>query len=558
LVVAAACTAETAAAPVDLGEFPFADKADAVIEVEVPFEVAAAVGGLPGETELTFRTWGRLSVKTEQDEARSWERLQLVAARDDLTRRSWRGRSPYLTVTPREAGTAEDYTLTVLNWGARPAYGTLVVTTEPPPAVGVEVRFNSPDCLDCEDPAGELRETIIGVIQGAEQSLEVAIYGLSDPDIIDALCNAAEDGIAVTLVTDETSEDPDDSRSYYSSFLGDTGLAACGAHVEFVRSHGLMHHKFIVADAEGDRPVLLTGSTNFTQAGLEANHNHVVVVRGQPELIASYTGELGQFYRHCATERRDSRTCTECSPACTEDASPNGRWPLPGGGSIEALFSPGDDAMRALRGDARSESVDTPDPACTGPDANCICRISGRRYVCEYCALGDDGFGLIGEADERIWMSIYSATDSCFALGAVRAAERGVSVRTVWDFVKSGSAYSRDDYLCGHDIEAWVTNWGNGSAQVRNHNKSVVVDDVLFTGSMNLSASGAAQNNENTLVIRDAAAAETFAAHIAAEIDLLQHLGVTQRDAADCRCNDIVDNDGDGLFDADDPDCDAG
>ncbi|NIS33797.1 MAG: hypothetical protein GWO04_29270, partial [Actinobacteria bacterium] len=163
----------------------------------------------------------------------------------------------------------------------------------------------------------------------------------------------------------------------------------CGARVELVRSYGLMHHKFIVADRDGPSPVLMTGSTNFTRAGLEQNHNHVVIVRGVPELVERYTGELGQFYRHCASGRLDERSyCTECSPACTEDHSPNGTVDLPGGGSIEALFAPRDDAMRVLRGDARTVRRFDLDPACAAPDANCVCRTSGSRYVCEYCAQG--------------------------------------------------------------------------------------------------------------------------------------------------------------------------
>jgi len=560
LLLASACAADaTTGAPVDLGEFPRADKADSVVEVEVPFEVGPAVDGAPGTSEMTFRTWGQLTAKTQQDRDRSWERLQLVAESDDYRRRSWRGRSPYLTVSGDRAEGGAEYTLTILNWGSETAYGTLVVATEPPTGAGVEVIFNSPDCVDCDDPAGDLRDGIIGVIQGAEASLEVAVYGLDDADIIDALCNAAEDGVNVKLVTDETSEDPENSRSYYPSLYGDAGIASCGVDIEFVRSYGLMHHKFIVADRDGPSPVLITGSTNFTRAGLEENHNHMVIVRGVAGVVESYTGELGQFYRHCASERMDDRDwCTECTPACTEDHSSDGSYPLPAGGSIEALFSPGDDAMRVLRGQAQSVRRSAPDPACDAADANCVCRISGSRYVCEYCAQDENGFGLLDQAEDRIFMSMYSATDSCFALGAVRAAKRGVSVRTVWDFVKSGSKYSRDDYLCGEGIETWITNWGNGSAQVRNHNKSIVIDDVLFTGSMNLSASGAGENNENTLVIEDAATADAFAAHIVAEIELLQHLGVTERDPAACRCNDLVDNDGDGVIDGDDGDCDAG
>jgi hypothetical protein len=247
----------------------------------------------------------------------------------------------------------------------------------------------------------------------------------------------------------------------------------------------------------------------------------------------------------------------ECTPACLEDKHEEGPWALPSGGTVEALFSPTDDAMRVLRGDARTVKRDTPDPACSVDGATCVCRKSGTRWSCDYCAEGENGFGLVGEARERVSMTMYSATDSCFALGLVRAHERGVEVRTIWDFVKSGSTYSRDDYVCANGVETWITSWGHGSAQVRNHNKTVVVDDVTFTGSMNLSDSGADENNENTVVIRDRATADMFANYVADEIRLLEVLGVTMRAPEQCLCTDLVDNDGDGLADGADSDCDG-
>ncbi len=545
--------------PIDLGDFPATGKADAPVVVEVPFEVGPSAFGVPGESLLTFRSWGRLTVRTHQDRDLSWERLQLVAEGEDSRRRSWRGRSPYVTVAADPAAGGQDYTLTILNWGDLPAYGTLEVMTEASPDAGVEVVFNSPDCAGCADPAGDLRSAVFDVIQGAHASLDVAVYGINDPAILDALCNAAEDGIDVTVFTDETSEDPTNSRGYYASLFGtQAGLVHCGVKVEAVRSYGLMHHKFMVADPGTDDAVLLTGSTNFTTAGFEENHNNVVIVRGVPQLIESYRGELGQFTRHCATGRLEERTwCDECSPACTENHSLDGAFGLPGGESIEALFSPNDDAMRALRGATEKVYLRAPDPACAADDASCVCRISGSRYVCEYCAVGADGWGLLGEARDRISMSMYSATDSCFALGLIRAQERGVTVRTVWDYVKSSSRYSRDDYLCAAGVETWISNWGGRSPLIRNHNKTVVIDDTLFTGSMNLSASGSIKNNENSLVIRGHEVADVFADYIDREIELLQELGVEERTPSACLCTDLVDNDGDGLTDDQDPDCDG-
>ncbi len=436
----------------------------------------------------------------------------------------------------------------------------LRVTTEPPVEPGIEVAWNTPDCDGCDRPEGELRDFLIRAIQSARATLDLSVYGIDDPALVEALCNAAGDGVEVRLTTDETSENPRDSRSYFPSvFSPDTGLAGCGVDVQAVRSYGLMHHKFALVDRGLPSEAVLTGSTNWTVAGLTENHNNSILIRGVPELTKAYGDEFDQLYRHCATERLSERaSCDECSPACVEDRSEEGPWDAPDGGSVAVYFSPSDDAMAALRGSARSVRMDAPDTACAGPDADCVCRMSGTQWVCDYCAEGDDGYGLVGEAASRIRMSMYSETDACFALGVAKARRRGVSVRTVWDFVRSGSVYSRDDYLCAEGVETWISAWGNGSAQVRNHDKIIVVDDAVFTGSMNLGDSGAEENDENSLLLRHAPTADLYADHVDSEIALLETLGVTTRRPDECVCSDLVDNDGDGLADAADPDCDAG
>lgn len=562
LLLALGCAVDGASdAAADLGDFPAIGKADTPLVVEVPFVVPPSTeDGVPGEmAPLTFRTSGQLAVTTHQDEELSWERLQLVAESDDYRRRSWRGRAPYVTIPAAQTGgELTEYSLTMLNWGDVTAHGFIRVETEVPEE-GVKAVFNSPDCDDgCEDPAGALRTELVDAIQSARHSIDLAVYGLEDETIVEALCNAAEAGVRVRVVTDETSEDPENSRTYWPAFFGPDGLASCGAEVDAVRSYGLMHHKFFVIDAGTGAELLITGSLNLTQNGFDRNHNHMLFLRDAPELAAAYVAELEQFLRHCAVDRLEESTrCDECTPACTEDVNDSGPWPMPNG-QVQAFFSPADDAMRVLRGLTHEARLEAPDPACNGEDADCVCRVAGSRWLCEYCAQGEDGWGVIGEADDRILMTMYSATDQCFALGAVRAARRGVEVVTIWDYVRSRSRYSRDDHMCSEGIPTYISNWGGGSPLVRNHNKTVIVDDLVFDGSMNLGASGAAQNNENTLVIDSAPLAATFAEYIREEVALLERSGVLPQDAATCRCQDLIDNDGDGLADADDPDCDAG
>ncbi len=420
----------------------------------------------------------------------------------------------------------------------------------------MKVVFNQPDCDDGCDPQGGLRDAILRAIQSSRRTIDLAIYGLDDQTIHQALCNAVEGGVRLRVITDDSAADPDNSRTYHPAFFGPEGLAACGAHVEVVRSSGLMHDKFLLIDEGTPEALLVTGSTNLTTAGLDKNHNHADFIRGMPEVFQAYETEIDQLLRHCATGRLDDRVCHECTPACTEKVSGEGPWDE-AGIETSVYFSPSDDALRVLRGAAVSRSRSEPDPACTGTDATCICRTSGERWSCDYCAQDDTGWGLVGGARHRVLLDAYSMTDACLALDLVRVAHRGVDVMTIWDLVQAENPYSRDDYLCAEGVPTYISNWGGGSPQVRNHHKTVVVDDTVFDGSMNLSQRGAEENDENTLVLRDAPLADTFAAKITAEAELLQRHGVTPRAPDACRCSDLVDNDGDGLANHADPDCDG-
>ncbi|MCA9581967.1 MAG: hypothetical protein KC416_09230 [Myxococcales bacterium] len=556
LLLFGGCVADPSGGAEDLGRLATTGKADGTVVREVPFTVEPGMADEPGAVSFSFATEGALSFAVLQDEGRSRERLQLSVEGPEGTERSRRGRAPYIDLAePADEAAME---LSVLNWGKVPAYGIVRISFRDPQSSGrVDVSFNQPDCGGCSNPAGDLRKDLVSTLGKAKETIDLALFGLDDPAIIEALCGAVDRGVKVRAVTDDKSADEDNSRGYHSSFFDKTsGLVGCGVEVEPVLSSSLMHHKFIIVDRDSKNAVLATGSANLTTAGLEANHNHFVFLKEAPRLVEAYSKEFEQLFSHCRKDRQDDRSCSECTPSCVENRSEEGPFGI-AGGQIQVFFSPSDDALRVLRGLSASMASNKPDPDCDEKDATCVCRTSGNGYVCDYCALDGDGFGIIGRAKERVLFSVYSATDACFALGVRRAHERGVDVLSVWDLVLANIESSRDDYLCAADVPTYVSAWGGGSPLVRNHNKLVVADDAVFDGSMNLSESGADENNENTLLIQSESIANLFADYIESEVELLESLGVKAQKAKDCLCNDLVDNDKDGRFDGDDPNCDG-
>src|SRR6185503_750560 len=123
-----------------------------------------------------------------------------------------------------------EYRLSVLNWSTTAARGMVKVTTDGPREPGFALAFNSPDCDDgCQDPAGTLRAKLVEAIESAQRTIDLAMYGLDDPTLVEAICNAAKGGVAVRLVSDDDSIDPADPRSYAPAFVE---LMGCGVMVQ--------------------------------------------------------------------------------------------------------------------------------------------------------------------------------------------------------------------------------------------------------------------------------------------------------------------------------------
>jgi phosphatidylserine/phosphatidylglycerophosphate/cardiolipin synthase-like enzyme len=100
--------------------------------------------------------------------------------------------------------------------------------------------------------ADDLRKTVREAIDSAKTSISLAIFSLSDPQIIGTLRKKADEGVKVSIVADKNAT-PD------VEWL-------LGPKIECTRYHGkaLMHDKLMVIDHE----TLWLGSTNFTRESL--------------------------------------------------------------------------------------------------------------------------------------------------------------------------------------------------------------------------------------------------------------------------------------------------
>lgn len=106
----------------------------------------------------------------------------------------------------------------------------------------------------------------------------------------------------------------------------------------------------------------------------------------------------------------------------------------------------------------------------------------------------------IGAAKTSIAVAVYSFTSKPIAEALLQAHRRGVKVALVVDAGDAGKTYSAARFLGNQGVPVRT----NGRYAIHHHKFLVVDGTTVQTGSFNYTASAAARNAENVLVISNA------------------------------------------------------
>jgi phosphatidylserine/phosphatidylglycerophosphate/cardiolipin synthase-like enzyme len=390
----------------------------------------------------------------------------------------------------------------------------------------------------CSRPACR---NLISLIERSKKTIDFALYGIRAQDhVLRALAAAQKRGVRVRGVVDAT----DSSCSSFE--YADTAALMQALSPDSVRcdagpeAFAIMHNKFFVFD----RQTVWTGSTNLSDTELGGEYNtDVAATIVSPELSAIYGRELEQLWSGRFHGAKTSAGGQVLDARHFAD-----------GTVIESYFSPSDH-----------------------PIENAV-------------------LPLIEAATRTLDVAMFFFTSEVLADALLSAAARGVEVRVILDAEGAASRYSQHPRLCAQGIRLKIENWGGKS-----HAKWAVADAELASaasvvfGSMNWTKAGDGLNDENTLVVRNATFAESFAGEFEREWNLLARVPECTRlwaegaDSSDCSpdlgcanactngaccdgvdndhdgrvdlaeeacaCGDAADNDADGYVDGDDYDC---
>ena len=166
----------------------------------------------------------------------------------------------------------------------------------------------------------DLEQVIVDFIDEAEESLEIGVQELDNPNIAAAINRACRRKkksrpnrrLSVNVIVEaeylregvplEDDEDPGDFEENRELMR----LLLRGAvHYRLDFNASTFHQKFIVRDYNRPREAVLTGSTNFTKTGTRANLNNIVIFHS-PKIAKFYHDEFreltrGVFGRHSPT-----------------------------------------------------------------------------------------------------------------------------------------------------------------------------------------------------------------------------------------------------------------
>ena len=151
---------------------------------------------------------------------------------------------------------------------------------QPTPTVALcrtEAHFSRP---------GGAAPALINVLDQAQTSIHVAMYGLTNSQIVDALLAAKRRGVDVALKTDKI----ESARKTQAGMI--SRLQAAGVPVEISEQTRFLHHKFAVIDGR----YVVTGSYNWTDNAERRNRENLVILEC-PEMAQVFNAEWDLIQR---------------------------------------------------------------------------------------------------------------------------------------------------------------------------------------------------------------------------------------------------------------------
>jgi len=202
---------------------------------------------------------------------------------------------------------------------------------------GVRLYF-SPEPGKAGVDRGESIETIVQAIHGASSSVAFCLFTPTDADLRDACFSAGDSGkMMFGLVNHVVRTEPElnptvtgkipadqlasleifhrsrDKKDVIGAEFFSPALTPAGFLPEVNIFPGknpppfppvIIHHKFVIIDAETESPIIYTGSANMSGNSVFGNDENLLEIKGSPRLARIYLSEFMRLYEHYRARAR--------------------------------------------------------------------------------------------------------------------------------------------------------------------------------------------------------------------------------------------------------------
>lgn len=379
---------------------------------------------------------------------------------------------------------------------------TEMVTCEDSPAVDVEAIF-SPQSFERTHLA-----RAVELIDAAEVSVDVAMYSMSNSQVISALGRAAQRDVSVRMIFHPAlaeRRDPDGTRS---ATLEDMGI-----DVRYINK--IMHHKYVIVDGpRGDASntdgVLMTGSGNWSNSAGSRYDENTVVFHAHAELLLRYEQEFHHLWTHSRDfdngegfERFDTDAITDADIAAVDDED------------AAAFFTSANfrTTTSTRYGDGfsvnRGENEVSDQLVALIQNAESSIRIASGHLRSRPVALA-----LIQAIDDNPELEVQVYTDGQEFISASShnrqvderedcVEDAGTSETRISDCYDRGFLYGYEFFQAGIAlrIKHYSYRWHYSYAAQMHHKYFIIDDNILVTGSYNLSDNAEHATMENVVVL---------------------------------------------------------
>jgi phosphatidylserine/phosphatidylglycerophosphate/cardiolipin synthase-like enzyme len=164
---------------------------------------------------------------------------------------------------------------------------------------------------------------VAGLIDGAEHSLDIAMYSYSDARISTAIESAVDRGVKVRFIFDTAYADRSLTGSSFEN-SSSARLERQGVNVRYVNK--IMHHKFVIVDGPRDDEAraatarIATGSGNWSNGAATRYDENTLFLTGYPEMALRMQREFNRMWDHSRDFVYDASLPYESSTFAISDA----------------------------------------------------------------------------------------------------------------------------------------------------------------------------------------------------------------------------------------------